>query len=50
MVNPSSSTANATRRVFRGEMRGVDIVIEATGFFTEREKAAVHIHSGGAKG
>ncbi|HHR1149449.1 TPA: type I glyceraldehyde-3-phosphate dehydrogenase, partial [Raoultella ornithinolytica] len=28
---------------------GVDIVIEATGFFTEREKAAVHIHSGGAK-
>ncbi|CQH57166.1 type I glyceraldehyde-3-phosphate dehydrogenase [Yersinia enterocolitica] len=27
----------------------VDIVIEATGFFTEREKAAVHIHSGGAK-
>ncbi|MGX8886196.1 type I glyceraldehyde-3-phosphate dehydrogenase [Raoultella ornithinolytica] len=28
---------------------GVDIVIEATGFFTERKKAAVHIHSGGAK-
>ncbi|HHT0404770.1 TPA: type I glyceraldehyde-3-phosphate dehydrogenase [Raoultella ornithinolytica] len=28
---------------------GMDIVIEATGFFTEREKAAVHIHSGGAK-
>jgi glyceraldehyde 3-phosphate dehydrogenase len=28
---------------------GVDIVIEATGFFTDREKAAVHIHSGGAK-
>lgn len=27
----------------------VDIVIEATGFFTEREKAAVHIQSGGAK-
>ena len=27
----------------------VDIVIEATGFFTERDKAAVHIHSGGAK-
>lgn len=27
----------------------VDIVIEATGFFTDREKAAVHIHSGGAK-
>lgn len=29
--------------------REVDIVIEATGFFTERDKAAVHIHSGGAK-
>lgn len=28
---------------------GVEIVIEATGFFTEREQAAVHIHSGGAK-
>ncbi|KNC88845.1 type I glyceraldehyde-3-phosphate dehydrogenase [Trabulsiella odontotermitis] len=28
---------------------GVDIVIEATGFFTEREKAAVHIERGGAK-
>lgn len=27
----------------------VDIVIEATGFFTERDKAAVHIESGGAK-
>lgn len=27
----------------------VDIVIEATGFFTERDKAAVHIHHGGAK-
>lgn len=27
----------------------VDIVIEATGLFTDREKAAVHIHSGGAK-
>lgn len=27
----------------------VDIVIEATGFFTERAKAAVHIHSGGTK-
>jgi len=27
----------------------VDIVIEATGFFTGREQAAVHIHSGGAK-
>jgi glyceraldehyde 3-phosphate dehydrogenase len=24
-------------------------VIEATGFFTDREKAAVHISSGGAK-
>lgn len=29
--------------------REVDIVIEATGLFTDREKAAVHIHSGGAK-
>lgn len=29
--------------------REVDIVVEATGFFTERDKAAVHIHSGGAK-
>lgn len=28
---------------------GVDIVIEATGFFTDREKAAVHIEKGGAK-
>jgi glyceraldehyde 3-phosphate dehydrogenase len=28
---------------------GVDVVIEATGFFTERDKAAVHIHRGGAK-
>lgn len=28
---------------------GVDIVIEATGFFTSREQAAVHINSGGAK-
>lgn len=28
---------------------GVDIVIEATGFFTERDKAAVHITRGGAK-
>lgn len=28
---------------------GVDIVIEATGFFTDRDKAAVHIHNGGAK-
>lgn len=28
---------------------GVDVVIEATGFFTEREKAAVHITHGGAK-
>ena len=28
---------------------GVEIVIEATGFFTEREKAAVHISHGGAK-
>lgn len=28
---------------------GVDIVIEATGFFTERDKAAVHITHGGAK-
>ncbi len=27
----------------------VDIVIEATGFFTDREQAAVHIHRGGAK-
>lgn len=27
----------------------VDVVIEATGFFTDREKAAVHIESGGAK-
>ncbi|WP_158782824.1 type I glyceraldehyde-3-phosphate dehydrogenase [Pantoea sp. BAV 3049] len=26
-----------------------DIVIEATGFFTERQQAAVHIESGGAK-
>ncbi|MCP5634802.1 glyceraldehyde 3-phosphate dehydrogenase N-terminal domain-containing protein, partial [Klebsiella pneumoniae] len=25
---------------------GVEVVIEATGFFTEREKAAVHITSG----
>ncbi|MGU3523149.1 type I glyceraldehyde-3-phosphate dehydrogenase [Enterobacteriaceae bacterium C23F] len=28
---------------------GVDIVIEATGFFTDREKAVVHIERGGAK-
>ncbi len=28
---------------------GVDVVIEATGFFTERDKAAVHITHGGAK-
>ena len=28
---------------------GVDVVIEATGFFTEREKALVHITHGGAK-
>ncbi|MGY5956767.1 type I glyceraldehyde-3-phosphate dehydrogenase [Kosakonia sp. BK9b] len=28
---------------------GVEIVIEATGFFTDREKAAVHITHGGAK-
>ncbi|QFH71855.1 type I glyceraldehyde-3-phosphate dehydrogenase [Enterobacter sp. E76] len=28
---------------------GVDIVIEATGFFTERDKAAVHITHGGTK-
>ncbi|HHY38712.1 MAG TPA: type I glyceraldehyde-3-phosphate dehydrogenase [Clostridia bacterium] len=28
---------------------GVDIVIESTGRFTSREKAAVHIESGGAK-
>lgn len=28
---------------------GVDVVIEATGFFTEREKAAVHVTHGGAK-
>lgn len=28
---------------------GVDIIIEATGFFTERDKAAVHITHGGAK-
>lgn len=28
---------------------GVDIVIEATGFFTERDKSAVHINHGGAK-
>jgi len=28
---------------------GAEIVIEATGFFTDREKAAVHISSGGAK-
>lgn len=28
---------------------GVDVVIEATGFFTEREKALVHITRGGAK-
>jgi len=28
---------------------GVDIVIEATGFFTSREQAVVHINSGGAK-
>ncbi len=28
---------------------GVEIVIEATGFFTDREKAAVHISHGGAK-
>ncbi len=28
---------------------GVEIVIEATGFFTDREKAAVHISRGGAK-
>lgn len=28
---------------------GAEIVIEATGFFTYREKAAVHISSGGAK-
>ncbi|MGG7446654.1 type I glyceraldehyde-3-phosphate dehydrogenase [Kosakonia oryzendophytica] len=28
---------------------GVDIVIEATGFFTDREKAEVHITHGGAK-
>ncbi|WP_072568694.1 type I glyceraldehyde-3-phosphate dehydrogenase [Enterobacter sp. SA187] len=28
---------------------GVEIVIEATGFFTEREKAEVHITHGGAK-
>lgn len=28
---------------------GVDIVIEATGFFTERDNAAVHITHGGAK-
>ena len=28
---------------------GVDIVIEATGFFTEKEKAEVHITKGGAK-
>lgn len=27
----------------------VDVVIEATGFFTDREKAAAHIESGGAK-
>ena len=29
--------------------RDVDIVIEATGLFTDRDKAAVHITSGGAK-
>jgi len=28
---------------------GVEIVIEATGFFTDREKASVHITSGGAE-
>ena len=28
---------------------GVDVVIEATGFFTDREKAAVHVTQGGAK-
>ncbi|WP_039056527.1 type I glyceraldehyde-3-phosphate dehydrogenase [Enterobacter sp. Bisph1] len=28
---------------------GVELVIEATGFFTDREKAAVHISHGGAK-
>ena len=28
---------------------GVEIVIEATGFFTDREKASVHITRGGAK-
>lgn len=28
---------------------GVDVVIEATGFFTDRDKAAVHISHGGAK-
>lgn len=28
---------------------GAEIVIEATGFFTDREKAAVHISHGGAK-
>lgn len=28
---------------------GAEIVIEATGFFTDREKAAVHISSGGTK-
>ncbi|MBE3591042.1 MAG: type I glyceraldehyde-3-phosphate dehydrogenase [Firmicutes bacterium] len=28
---------------------GVDVVIESTGLFTDREKAAVHIEKGGAK-
>ncbi len=48
MVNPLPYSVNATRPVFRG-VSEVDIVIEATGLFTDREKAAVHIHSGGAK-
>src|SRR5205807_1953700 len=28
---------------------GVDVVLESTGFFTAREKAALHIEKGGAK-
>ena len=42
-------SASATRRSCRGSDLGVDVVLECTGLFTDRDKAAAHLAAGAKK-
>ena len=40
---------SATRRTCRGRISGAEVVVESTGLFTSREKAATHLEAGAQK-